>query len=141
MGSPVRSVSVSASKSPPPMHTASENLVRKYQVKETQLSVRSSTIVGERVVSFLRSIHPVKTTESVAAETGISSSTVAKWLERSSVPGGLAILRLAAAYGPEFLVAVYPKAPAWLRDSHRRYRIEQIERQQEALERELEGLQ
>lgn len=114
--------------------------MRKYQANQTHHSVRSSTVVGERVVSFLRSLHPAKTADHVAADTGVSVNTVAKWLERSSVPGGLAILRLAAAYGPEFLVAVYPSAPAWLRETHRQHRIAQLTQQQEALKRELEGL-
>jgi DNA-binding transcriptional regulator YiaG len=122
------------------MSPTSRFALRQYSGKQTQLSVRSSTIVGERIVAFLREQHPVKTIESVSAETGVSQATIAKWFERASVPGGLAILMLAAAYGPEFLVAAYPKAPNWLRITHRAHRIDQLTKQQEALSKQLEEL-
>lgn len=96
--------------------------------------------MGTRVVDFVRSMHPQKTALCVSAETGISAKTVAKWLERVSSPGGLAVLQLTAAYGPEFLVAVFPTAPAWLSAAHRAERAAQIERRLASLQAERDAL-
>lgn len=100
------------------------------------LACITTASVGERVVQFLRSRHPAKTADNVAAETGIPFGTIAKWLERSSPPGTVAILRLAAAYGPEFLLAAYPKAPAWLDAAARAQRLAALDAQLAALEAE-----
>lgn len=117
-----------------------ERSVEQYSNNKLRYSVRSSTIVGERVIDFLRNAHPLKTSENVAAETGMSAATISKWMERKSVPGGLAIMRLIAAYGPEFLVAAFPSAPSWLRDASRAYRISYLAQQQEILQREMDEL-
>lgn len=72
------------------------------------------TDVGDRVVGFLRRLHPAKTAALVAADTGCGVDAVEKWLERASVPNGRAMLRLFLAYGPEFICAVVDNPPAWL---------------------------
>lgn len=134
----VRSASIRNSRST--MSPIMERSVEQYSDKKLHYSVHSSTIVGERVICFLRNIHPAKTAENVAADTGVAAATVKKWMERSSVPSGLAMMRLIATYGPEFLVAAFPSAPLWLRDASRAYRIAKLSQQQEALQRELDEL-
>src|SRR6185295_17804437 len=118
----------------PLMLKSSEVSLRQYSGSRGHLSDVSSTSVGTRVVEFLRARHPVKTADNISAETGIGAWTIAKWLERASVPGGIAILRLAAAYGPEFLLAAYPKAPAWLDAAARAQRLAALDAQLAALE-------
>lgn len=85
-----------------------------YSASARQLSVKKAADVGTRVIDFLRGLHPTKTADCVFADTGIAAATVAKWLERASVPGGIAIIRLTAVYGPEFLNAIMHSPPAWL---------------------------
>lgn len=114
--------------------------MRKYSGEKLQYTVRSSTILGERVVDFLRAMHPVKTVENVSADTSIGTHTVAKWMERASVPGGIAIMRLIAVYGPEFLIAAFPNVPPWLRDASRAYQLDRLSERHEALRRELDEL-
>lgn len=114
--------------------------MRQYSGSGGHLSDVSPTTVGSRVVHFLRARHPSKTADNIAAETGLVAGTVAKWLERSSVPGGIAILRLAAAYGPEFLLAAYPKAPEWLDAAARAHRIAALDVKLAELQSEREAL-
>lgn len=93
-------------------------------------SVIKTTNVGQRVTNFLRARHPHKTADHVAATSGCSRSQVLKWLERESVPNGLAMLRLAHAYGPEFLEACLgDHAPNWLRKGVIEAEIERTERE------------
>lgn len=70
-------------------------------------------LVGQRLCRFLRSIHPAKTAERVAADTGLPITTVARWMEREGSPSAPALLRLASVYGPDVLAAVAPELP-WL---------------------------
>lgn len=72
-----------------------------------------------RVSAYLRRLYPERTAANVAADTGIKAPTVAKWLEQESAPNGIAMLVLVAIYGPDFLGAVMPKAPAWLDETQR----------------------
>jgi hypothetical protein len=80
-----------------------------------------------RANAWLRGRHPGKTAECVAADIGISVNTVRKWLSRESRPNAVAVFRLIAAYGPEFLAAVYPKAPAWLSSIVRAERLASLD--------------
>lgn len=114
--------------------------MRQYSGSGGHLTAVSPTNVGSRVVHFLRARHPSKTADNISAETGINAGTVSKWLERASVPGGIAILRLAAAYGPEFLLAAYPKAPAWLDAAARAQRLAALDAQLAALQDERDSL-
>jgi hypothetical protein len=68
----------------------------------------------DRLRTFLRRIHPSKTAANVAADTGCSADQVEKWLVSTALPNCLATMRLVAAYGPEFLAAMFGTAPAWL---------------------------
>jgi len=93
-----------------------------------------------RLTGWLRKRHPIKTAESVSAETGLPVPTIRKWLSRESRPGAVAVFRLIGAYGPEFLLAVYPKAPAWLSPIVREQRLAKLDAQIEALKAEREAL-
>lgn len=83
-----------------------EIAVRKYSALRRQASEAEPHVVAGRIVGFLRARHGSKTAENVHAETGIPAKTVAKWMERASIPSGLAILRLTKVYGVEFLAAL-----------------------------------
>ena len=80
---------------------------------------------GGRVSAFLRRLYPCRTADQVAADTGIKSATVAKWLERESAPNGSAMLILIACYGPDFLGAVMERPPAWLVQQRRAAEVAQ----------------
>ena len=67
-----------------------------------------------RVAVFLRRLHPAKTAERVADDTGVPAETVRQWLKGAATPGFGRLFALIDAYGPEFLVAVFPRAPRWL---------------------------
>lgn len=79
-----------------------------------QLSEQSDKDVAERILDFLTKIYPTKTAECVAADTGIPSVTIAKWLERTSAPKTASFVKLFCAYGPGFLACVPKTPPAWL---------------------------
>lgn len=111
-----------------------------YWASMRQLGAKSSPAVAERTVAFLRSRYRTKTADCVSADTGISAKTVAKWLERSSAPGGIAILQLIAAYGPEFLRAIMTSPPAWLDDAARAEEARKLKAEIDALNAKLEAL-
>lgn len=60
-----------------------------------------------RVVSYLQGKHPVWTAKHVARETGISSATIAKWLNAGCAPSMAHVGALAAVYKLDFLAAVF----------------------------------
>jgi len=75
---------------------------------------KSPKDLAERVAKFARSRHPSKTAAHVAADTDLGESQVKAWLEGRAAPSGGAMLALIAAYGPEFLALVMPRALGWL---------------------------
>jgi transcriptional regulator with XRE-family HTH domain len=85
-------------------------------------------------VAFLRARHVAKTAEAVEAATGISAATVKNWLAGVAQPGGDAMARLALAYGPDFLLAMTDRAPAWLSDAVRAQRQTELEAAQRHLD-------
>lgn len=97
------------------------------------------TVVQERTNEFLRRIHPLKTAENVAADTGISPNTIAKWLERGSAPTSWAFLKLLSAYGPELACAVMTDPPSWLDRAAREEERRRLEGQIAALQARLDG--
>lgn len=105
----------------PSMTRSSGNSMRHSSETHRQLSENSRQLsdAGVRVAAYLRRLYPQRTADNVAADTGLNSATIAKWLERESAPGGIAMLVLVAIYGPDFLGAVMEKAPAWLDASQR----------------------
>lgn len=86
-------------------------------------------VLGDLVQSFLRRRHPAKTAASVVAATDcrLKEHQVQRWLEGASAPSGSALVTLIGAYGPEFLAAVFPSAPAWLDAACRDAQIARIE--------------
>jgi hypothetical protein len=100
---------------------------------------RRSAVRLERVCTFLREIHPAKTADNTAADTGISSPTVRKWLEGKASPSGAGVVRLVAVYGPEFLCAVMDAPPAWLTEAGRDASRARLEEKIAALRTQLEG--
>ena len=103
-------------------------------------SLSIPTNVGARVVAFIRARHPGKTADNVAAETGVSAASVAKWLERGNAPNAVAMLMLIAAYGPEFLASVVPHAPNWLSAAARAEQLAAIDAEFASLQRRKEAL-
>lgn len=97
------------------------------------------TVVQERLSAFLIGRYPVKTTENVSADTGISGNTIAKWLDRGSAPSAWAMLRLLDAYGAEFAVAVMTKPPAWVCKAAREQKRQQLADQIASLQAQLDG--
>lgn len=73
----------------------------------------------DRLIRFLRGVHPHKTAESVAATTGLPVSTVRKWLDGSSAPGFAATWSLIGAYGLPIVAAVFEIKPQWIDDDFR----------------------
>ncbi|KAA2237705.1 hypothetical protein [Salinarimonas soli] len=104
-----------------------------------QLDDAGRTVVAERINAFLRQLYPLKTAEAVAADTGISANTVAKWLERGSAPSTWATFRLIGAYGPEFACAVMANPPAWLDRAAREEEQRRLRTEIAALEARLRG--
>lgn len=101
-----------------PMPQASEKTVRQSGRKFGQLSAKRGQKCepdGEAVVGFLRQLYPSKTAEFVAADVGLSATTVRKWLDRGSRPSFCAFVKLVATYGPALLaVAFGDDPPDWL---------------------------
>ena len=105
-----------------------------------KVGVASPQACPERALEFLRGIYPSKTADNVSFDTGIPSDTVRKWLEGAAKPSWAGLSRLIFAYGPAFLVAVYPKAPAWLDEADRRERQEALRAEQLRIQAQLDAL-
>jgi hypothetical protein len=105
-----------------------------------QLSVADRTNVAERIIAFLRHRYPTKTADNVAADLGCSSETVTKMMDRMTTPNAVTFGRMILTYGPAFLIAVYPKAPTWLDEAHRRERREVLRAEQRRLQEQLDAL-
>ena len=110
----------------------------KYSGTDTKFRVKSDEALGEHVGEFLRSMYPRKTADMVAADLGISATTVAAWLSGKSVPGGIAIGKLLKAYGPEFGAAVY--GIEWLKQAARDSQVSRLRAERDALDTRLARL-
>ncbi|MGX5776972.1 hypothetical protein [Methylorubrum zatmanii] len=100
-----------------------------------KLSAVARTDSVDRLSTFLRAQHPVKTADSVAAKTGIDSETVQKWLTKGCAPSWTAALALFGAYGLEALCAAYGKdAPAWVTTSFQNAELARCKAEREALD-------
>lgn len=119
-----------------------EQSSRKFQ----QLSGSVPTRVGEkqdkaeRIIDFLRRIHPYKTAENVAAETGCSVESIARMIERRSAPDVVNFSRLIGTYGFPFLVAVFPCRPQWLSDAYQREQLAELEAEQARIQSKIAAL-
>jgi hypothetical protein len=95
----------------------------------------------EKVGRFLRKVHPVNTAAEVSVKTGIPTRTVQRYLASCPVvPSGGALLRLIFAYGPEFLAAILPDAPAWVDRAKAEERRAALEAERMAIEEKLAEL-
>lgn len=124
-----------------PMSSSSEITVRHAPVKFGRLSDVDRTSVAERIVAFLRSRHPVRTAECVAAETNLKAETIQKILDRVSMPSGVTLIYLVGAYGPEFLAAAMgDRAPQWLTVAGQDAELARLDAEMAALKARREAL-
>ena len=139
-----RAAQVQTSVSRPPIHKASEVSLRQSSGVQGHRREKTPGVVGERIVDFLRGLYDRKTAESVAADLQglgrkVSASTVAKWLERTSVPSGETMLDLFRLYRFAFLHAVMPEDDAVAEAARQEKRVRLL-REQAALEAEIAAL-
>lgn len=92
---------------------------------------------AELLSEFLEGMYDTKPIDRVSADTGIAWGTVKKYVEGRATPNLPHCLRFVAAYGPEYLVAVLPNAPKWLRQAHRDQQEEKLLAQRDAINRRL----
>ena len=92
-----------------PMLTASGSSMGKSGQDCGKVGQVDGRTLAERVGSFLREVHPLKTAQCVQAETGVPANTVRKWLEQGNAPSGPAYDALVRRYGPAFLCRVHPE--------------------------------
>lgn len=106
-----------------------------------EIESRRGLSLGERVTTFLRGRHPVKTADNVAADTGIPVNTIKTWLQRGSAPDADGYTLLWLAYGPDFLAGIVDgRAPQWLIEARRDYEAAELKAQIAALEARLTGV-
>lgn len=105
-----------------------------------QTDVAERIAKAERIIGFLRQRYPTKTAENVAADLGCSADTVQKMMERCSTPNVMTFGRMILQYGPAFLAAVYPKAPKWLDEAHRREMQATLRAEQQRISDQLAAL-
>jgi predicted transcriptional regulator len=103
--------------------------------------VNVSQACPERAVAFIRAMYPSKTADHVAYDTGIAADTVRKWIEGAAKPSWVGLSRLIFAYGPAFLAAVYPSAPKWLDEAHRREMQASLRAEQQRISDQLDALE
>lgn len=108
--------------------------------KYGKVGVVSAQACPEKALDFLRGLYPSKTADNVAYDTGIPADTVRKWLERAAKPSWVAFSRLIFVYGPAFMVAVYPNAPKWLDEAHRREQQAALRAEQQRIADQLAAL-
>lgn len=102
---------------------------------------RNGLSLGERVSAFLRRMHPSKTADNVAAETGVPVNTIKTWLQRGSAPDAEGYTALWIAYGPAFLEALADsRSPDWLKQIRRAHEALQLKAEIAALEKKLAGV-
>ncbi|APX84595.1 hypothetical protein BV511_07645 [Methylorubrum extorquens] len=127
---------------PTSMHTASGKTMGKTGQNRAKVGQVDARTLAERISAFLRARHPLKTPQSVEAETGVPAATVRKWLEQGNAPSGSAYDALVCCYGADFLCAVHPEhAGAWFAAVARQQRQVRLERRAADLRRELAELQ
>lgn len=80
-------------------------------------------------VAVLTAAHPTKTADHVAALIGEPRGTVKKWLTGETRPGGLAVLKLMGAYGPELAAAFFETPPAWITRATRAAEVDHLKRE------------
>lgn len=106
----------------------------------TRIGAISPQACPDRAIAFIRSRYPTKTAECVAADIGLPVHTVKRWLEGVAKPSWSGLSRLIFAYGPAFLVAVYPNCPQWLDEARRRERLAALKAEQIRIQEQLDAL-
>ncbi|MCV9940952.1 hypothetical protein OIU35_31765 [Boseaceae bacterium BT-24-1] len=106
-----------------------------------QTNVGEREAKAERIIAFLRRMYPSKTADNVAADIGGSSVTLQKMIDRRSTPSVVTYGRMLLAYGPEFLMAVYPNAPKWMSDAYRKEQQEALLAAQKRISEQLAALE
>lgn len=92
-------------------------------------------------MAFIKALYPLKTAECVAADLGVPTHTVKRWLEGVAKPSWIGFSRMIIAYGPAFLVAVFPCArPAWLDDAYQREQLAELEAEQARIQSKINAL-
>lgn len=94
----------------------------------------------DRLARRLYRRYRTATAGSVADETGIPEGTVKNWLQRRCGPSTGHLIRLGAAYGPDFVADVVDGAPEWLSDAGRRAERARLEQQAAEIEARLAAL-
>jgi hypothetical protein len=105
-----------------PMCTSSGERMKKSSISAGKFSNSLgdlSDIARDRLCAFLRRRHPVKTVDSVEADTRgrVKAATVRKWIDGASAPSFTAMCVLIECYGAELLVDVVVNAPQSIRDA------------------------
>lgn len=88
----------------------------------------------------LRTRHPQKTADHVAAALGAPARTVEKWLAGESMPSAIWLGPLLMAYGPSLFAEVLGTPPAWLAEAARAERQAELEAEHARIMRELDAL-
>lgn len=93
-----------------------------------------------RASNFLRRLYPTQTAANVSADSGIPATRISKWLIGASGPRIDDTVLLTTVYGPDFLHAVLPNAPAWLDRAVRAERAAKLDQKINALRNERDTL-
>ena len=121
-----------------PMHTASGKRMGKSGHNVGRVSPSNDRTFAEHVSSFLRRLHPVKTAQCVACDTGIPATTIRKWLEQGCAPSGKHTALLTRRYRGAFLYAVFPEgADEWFAELARQDDLVRLERQAATIRQQL----
>lgn len=94
----------------------------------------------DQAVAFVRQLYPTKTADCVAADTGLPVQTVRRWLEGVAKPSWIGFSRLILAYGPAFLMAVFPRQPEWLTEAYQREQLAELEAEQVRIQSKIQAL-
>lgn len=96
----------------------------------------------EALADFLRAAHPFDTAWKAAQVLRVPEKTVRNWLYGLNGPSLANVLRIAAAYGPDALAALYPASvPDFLKSACRDAEIKRLEFERVAIEARLRALQ
>jgi hypothetical protein len=112
------------------MHTAWEKTMERSAPIERRKCVPKDLddeFDREGFAAFLRSLYPRDTAANVADDVEISDRTVDNYLNLTATPRGPVFARFIKRYGPAFLRAVMPNAPAWLDDATAAEELRQAE--------------
>lgn len=82
------------------MREVSEKAVKQSCESSPTITCSDRQDLAGRVNAFLRKRYPTKVGEHVSADIGVPVTTIQKWLERSSAPSSLVLLKMVNAYGP-----------------------------------------